>query len=79
MHVMGVAYKRDIDDCVVILTDQSAFDYQGLVRRSRLIVDPHNARRRMTSEKSCCCNPGFRNRRTWENDFPGFMFARQLA
>src|ERR1019366_1839351 len=88
IHVMGVAYKRDIDDmrespaldvilllerlgaavvysdphvptlrldglelaacpeeaaaeadCVVIITDHSAFDYQGMVARSRLIVD----------------------------------------
>ena len=100
IHVMGVAYKRDIDDlrespaldvmmllqrrgavltysdphvptvsmdggeltaspeeaadnadCVVIVTDHSAFDYQALVRRSRLIVDTRNALRGMTSEK----------------------------
>jgi UDP-N-acetyl-D-glucosamine dehydrogenase len=92
IHVMGVAYKRDIDDlrespaldvimllqrrgaritysdpfvpvlrmggvdlaaapeeaageadCVVIVTDHSAFDYAGLVERSRLIVDSRNA------------------------------------
>jgi UDP-N-acetyl-D-glucosamine dehydrogenase len=92
IHVMGVAYKRDIDDmrespaldillllerrgaiisysdphvpklsldgktleskpesaaaeadCVVIVTDHSAFDYAGLVERSKLIVDSRNA------------------------------------
>ncbi len=92
IHVMGVAYKRDIEDmrespaldiimllerrgglitysdphvpslkvegldlkaspeeeaanadCVVIVTDHSAFDYPGLVRRSSLIVDTRNA------------------------------------
>jgi UDP-N-acetyl-D-glucosamine dehydrogenase len=92
IHVMGVAYKRDIDDmrespaldvilllqklgaviaysdpyvptlelggielasspeetaaeadCVVIITDHAAFDYQGLVARSQLIVDTRNA------------------------------------
>jgi UDP-N-acetyl-D-glucosamine dehydrogenase len=30
-------------DCVVIITDHAAFDYQGLVARSRLIVDTRNA------------------------------------
>jgi UDP-N-acetyl-D-glucosamine dehydrogenase len=100
IHVMGVAYKRDIDDlrespaldvmmllerrgavltysdphvptlrmdgreltaspeeaaasadCVVIVTDHSAFDYGALVRRSRLIVDTRNALRGIASEK----------------------------
>ena len=100
VHVMGVAYKRDIDDvrespaldvimllqrrgaiitysdphvpvlrldgqelhacpeevaagadCVVIVTDHSAFDYAGLVNRSRLIVDTRNALKRFNSEK----------------------------
>jgi UDP-N-acetyl-D-glucosamine dehydrogenase len=92
IHVMGVAYKRDIDDmrespaldvmlllqkrgarlsysdphvpilrldgvtlnaapetaaagadCVVIITDHKAFDYDALVHRSKLIVDSRNA------------------------------------
>jgi UDP-N-acetyl-D-glucosamine dehydrogenase len=92
IHIMGVAYKRDIDDmrespaldimlllekrgarltysdphvpvlkldglsleaspesaaaaadCVVIVTDHSQFDYEGLVSRARLIVDSRNA------------------------------------
>ncbi|MGA3100124.1 MAG: nucleotide sugar dehydrogenase [Bryobacteraceae bacterium] len=100
IHVMGVAYKRDIDDmrespaldvilllrqrgalvtysdpyvstvrldgfelaacpeeaaafadCVVIVTDHSAFDYRALVDRSRLVVDTRNALKGMTSDK----------------------------
>lgn len=92
IHIMGVAYKRDIDDmrespaldiamllqkrggkvsysdphvpelkldglnlqaqpetaaanadCVVIITDHSAFDYKGLARNAKLIVDTRNA------------------------------------
>ena len=93
IHVLGVAYKRDIDDsrespaldvihllmkrgakvtysdpyidaveceghkltarnevgcwsradCVVIITDHSAFDYKALVRQAKLIVDTRNA------------------------------------
>jgi UDP-N-acetyl-D-glucosamine dehydrogenase len=94
IHVMGVAYKRDIDDmrespaldvalllqkrggklsysdphvpqlrldglnldaqpetaaadadCVVIITDHSAFDYKGLAKNAKLIVDTRNALR----------------------------------
>jgi UDP-N-acetyl-D-glucosamine dehydrogenase len=30
-------------DCVVILTDHSAFDYEALVRNARLVVDTRNA------------------------------------
>jgi UDP-N-acetyl-D-glucosamine dehydrogenase len=100
IHVMGVAYKRDIDDmrespaldvmlllkqhgavlsysdphvpvirvdglnlesapdesaaeadCVVIVTDHSAFDYQALVRNSRLVVDTRNALKGFHSDK----------------------------
>jgi UDP-N-acetyl-D-glucosamine dehydrogenase len=100
IHVMGVAYKRDIDDmrespaldvmlllerrggkitysdpyvpklrvegvewesmpaataaqadCVVIVTDHTAFDYKGLVERAQLIVDTRNALKGMTSPK----------------------------
>ncbi len=99
IHIMGVAYKRDIDDlrespaldvmlllqrrgaqlsysdphvprvrldglelesqpeaaaadadCVVIVTDHSAFDYQALVDRSALIVDTRNALKRFRSK-----------------------------
>jgi UDP-N-acetyl-D-glucosamine dehydrogenase len=99
VHVMGVAYKRNIEDmrespaldillllkkrgailsysdphvpvlheglnleaspeseagnadCVVIVTDHSAFDYEALVSRSQLIVDSRNALKRFNSEK----------------------------
>jgi UDP-N-acetyl-D-glucosamine dehydrogenase len=100
IHVMGVAYKRDIEDmrespaldvimllkrrggvitysdphvpvlhlegydlaaepedaaasadCVVIVTDHSAFDYKGLVERAPLIVDSRNALKAFRSQK----------------------------
>jgi UDP-N-acetyl-D-glucosamine dehydrogenase len=100
VHVMGAAYKRDIDDmrespaldvmmllekrgghitysdphvphlrledselhaspeavagdadCVVIITDHTAFDYKGLVERSKLIVDTRNALKGIRSPK----------------------------
>jgi UDP-N-acetyl-D-glucosamine dehydrogenase len=100
IHVMGVAYKRDIDDmrespaldvilllekrgarisysdphvpvlrldgqvleaspemaaaeadCVVIVTDHTAFDYKALVERSALIVDTRNALKGVHSPK----------------------------
>ncbi len=100
IHVMGVAYKRDIEDvrespaldimlllqrrggvisysdphvpvlrldgldlaaapqeaaaaadCVVIVTDHSAFDYAALVERAALIVDSRNALKGFRSEK----------------------------
>ena len=101
IHVMGVAYKRDIDDlrespaldvmhllkrrgallsysdpyipqlavdgvelcavapetaaaaadCVVIVTDHSAFDYPALLQQARLIVDTRNALKGFSSEK----------------------------
>src|ERR1035438_6669822 len=100
IHIMGVAYKRDIDDmrespaldvmmllerrgaivsysdphvphlrldgsqldaqpesaaadadCVVIITDHTAFDYRALVERAPLIVDTRNALKGFTSPK----------------------------
>jgi UDP-N-acetyl-D-glucosamine dehydrogenase len=100
IHVMGVAYKRDIDDvrespaldvmlllkrrgavisysdphvpqlnvdgikldsepqeaaasadCVVIVTDHSAFDYPALVERAQLVVDTRNALKGFVSPK----------------------------
>jgi UDP-N-acetyl-D-glucosamine dehydrogenase len=100
IHIMGVAYKRDIDDkrespaldvalllekrggtisysdphvpalkldglnleaapesaaadadCVVIITDHSAFDYDALVERAALIVDSRNALKKHSSPK----------------------------
>jgi UDP-N-acetyl-D-glucosamine dehydrogenase len=35
----------------VVVTDHSAFDYAGLVGRSRLIVDSRNALKEFRSEK----------------------------
>jgi UDP-N-acetyl-D-glucosamine dehydrogenase len=101
VHVMGVAYKKDIDDlrespaldvmhllvkhgavvsysdpyiekvqvdgleleaeaaeeaveradCVVIVTNHTAFDYAALVERARLLVDTRNALKGFVSEK----------------------------
>src|ERR1022692_838972 len=101
IHVLGVAYKRDIDDvrgspaldimhqlerrgakvsssdpyvpsvrldgqqwahqdfacgvheadCVVVVTDHKAFDYEMLVERASLIVDTRNVLKGMTSER----------------------------
>jgi UDP-N-acetyl-D-glucosamine dehydrogenase len=101
IHIMGVAYKRDIDDvrespaldiihllkqrgatitfydpyvpsiriddeillttdssevlpsvdCVVIITDHTAIDYEAILRDARLIVDTRNAFRGVASEK----------------------------
>ena len=41
----------DAADCVVIVTDHSAFDYAKLVDRARLIVDTRNALKDFTSER----------------------------
>jgi UDP-N-acetyl-D-glucosamine dehydrogenase len=38
-------------DCVVIVTDHSAFDYPGLLERSCLIVDTRNALKGFSSPK----------------------------
>jgi UDP-N-acetyl-D-glucosamine dehydrogenase len=38
-------------DCVVIVTDHSAFDYKKLVIDARLIVDTRNALKGVVSEK----------------------------
>jgi len=38
-------------DCVVIVTDHSAFDYPALLQQARLIVDTRNALKGFTSEK----------------------------
>jgi UDP-N-acetyl-D-glucosamine dehydrogenase len=38
-------------DCVVIVTDHSAFDYKGLVEQSQLIVDTRNALKGTVSPK----------------------------
>ena len=101
IHILGVAYKKDIDDvrespaldiihllsqrggrvtysdphvprvhfesldltaidadpacaeadCVVVVTDHTAFDYTAVVEKSKLIVDTRNALRKIQSEK----------------------------
>jgi UDP-N-acetyl-D-glucosamine dehydrogenase len=38
-------------DCVVIVTDHSAFDYQALVGRALLVVDTRNALKGCNSNK----------------------------
>ncbi len=38
-------------DCVVIVTDHSAFDYAKLVAKARLIVDTRNAMKGIESTK----------------------------
>jgi UDP-N-acetyl-D-glucosamine dehydrogenase len=38
-------------DCVVIITDHAAFDYKGLLERSKLIVDTRNALKAYHSDK----------------------------
>ena len=38
-------------DCVVIVTDHSAFDYKALVARASLIVDTRNALKGFKSDK----------------------------
>ena len=35
----------------MIITDHTAFDYDALVNRAKLIVDSRNALKRFTSEK----------------------------
>jgi UDP-N-acetyl-D-glucosamine dehydrogenase len=38
-------------DCVVIVTNHQAFDYQRIAERSKLIVDTRNALKGNTSHK----------------------------
>jgi UDP-N-acetyl-D-glucosamine dehydrogenase len=38
-------------DCVVVVTDHSSFDYAGIVRNAKLIVDTRNALKNFASEK----------------------------
>jgi UDP-N-acetyl-D-glucosamine dehydrogenase len=38
-------------DCVVIITDHTAFDYKALLDRARLIVDTRNALKGVASPK----------------------------
>jgi UDP-N-acetyl-D-glucosamine dehydrogenase len=36
-------------DCVLIVTDHSAYDYAALVRDAQLVIDTRNATRGLTS------------------------------
>ena len=38
-------------DCVVIITDHTAVDYQAVLRDAKQVVDTRNALRGVTSEK----------------------------
>jgi UDP-N-acetyl-D-glucosamine dehydrogenase len=107
VHLLGVAYKRDIDDvrespaldiihllqrrgaevsytdpfvpvvkldglnlqtedisaaaeadCVVVVTDHSAFDYRGVVNSAKLIVDTRNALKNSHPRKLSGCKTG---------------------
>jgi UDP-N-acetyl-D-glucosamine dehydrogenase len=39
-------------DCILIVTDHSAFDYEGIVKEANLVVDTRNATRRVKSDRS---------------------------
>jgi UDP-N-acetyl-D-glucosamine dehydrogenase len=41
----------DTADCVVIVTDHSAFDFKNIAARSKLIVDTRNALKKITSDR----------------------------
>jgi UDP-N-acetyl-D-glucosamine dehydrogenase len=38
-------------DCVLIATDHSSYDYDAIVKNSKLVVDTRNATRKVTSGK----------------------------
>jgi UDP-N-acetyl-D-glucosamine dehydrogenase len=42
-------------DCVMIVTDHSAYDYAGLVRDAQLVIDTRNATRGIESDKIVRC------------------------
>jgi UDP-N-acetyl-D-glucosamine dehydrogenase len=42
-------------DCVLIVTDHSDYDYAGIVREAKLVVDTRNATRGITSSKIVRC------------------------
>ena len=54
-HQLPAMHSREISgeflaqqDCVLIATDHSAYDYDFIVRNSRLVIDTRNATRRVT-------------------------------
>ena len=54
---MQCASLKDLGDydCVVIITDHSNYDYERIVRESRLVVDTRNATRDIQSSKIVRC------------------------
>ncbi len=42
-------------DCVMIVTDHSDYDYQRIVRESKLVVDARNATKGIDSPKIVRC------------------------
>ena len=54
---MQCASLKDLGDydCVVIITDHSNYDYERIVRESRLVVDTRNATRNIQSSKIVRC------------------------
>jgi UDP-N-acetyl-D-glucosamine dehydrogenase len=42
-------------DCVLIMTDHSAYDYVDIVNRANLVVDSRNATKGIQSEKILRC------------------------
>jgi UDP-N-acetyl-D-glucosamine dehydrogenase len=51
LHAVDLAQSAEQTDCVVIVTDHTAFDYADLVDRAALIVDTRNALKGIHSEK----------------------------
>jgi UDP-N-acetyl-D-glucosamine dehydrogenase len=43
-------------DCVLIATDHSTYDYEAIVRHSKLVVDTRNATRRVTKDRGKIVN-----------------------
>lgn len=51
LHSVDLAESAEQADCVVIITDHTAFDYPGLLDRAKLIVDTRNALKGIRSPK----------------------------
>jgi UDP-N-acetyl-D-glucosamine dehydrogenase len=42
-------------DCVMIVTDHSAYDYPRIVKESQLVIDTRNATKGITAPNIVCC------------------------
>ena len=51
LHSVDLGAAAAAADCVVIITDHSAFDYPALLDASQLIVDTRNAMKGLRSDK----------------------------